>query len=308
MKPALLMIGLGLLLCGEEARSEPEKMGEIFRDSDPESLEFSESLAQAEEERKISEEAKRHEEEVRSKTMSFFQAIAEGQTRAVCLMLNAGFDPDSDLPWPVPQEFVKQFDDHLVRYYVSSERGFTALMLATCLGNEVFVRILLAAGATPNKMTKRHKTFALWLAGKYGHLEIMRLLMRIGPEDPSRFLKVVVDLDAQRATLYRHNQLVMEMPISSGKRSHPTPTGQYLVTNKYKMWKSTLYHAKMPNFLRLSCGDFGLHAGHLPGYPASHGCIRLPSEMAKALFEIVPGGTLVEIVDSGSPASFVGTD
>jgi hypothetical protein len=179
-------------------------------------------------------------------------------------------------------------------------------MLATCLGNEAFVRILLAAGATPNKMTKRHKTFALWLAGKYGHLEIMRLLMRIGPEDPSRFLKIIVDLDFQRATLYRHGRLVMEMPVSSGKKSHPTPVGRYLVTNKYKMWKSTLYHAKMPNFLRLSCGDFGLHAGVLPGYPASHGCIRLQPEMAKALFEAVPEGTMVEVV--GSQTSLAGVD
>lgn len=132
--------------------------------------------------------------------------------------------------------------------------------------------------------------------------------MRIGPEDPSRFLKIVVDLGSQRATLYRRNQLVMEMPISSGKKSHPTPTGQFLVTNKYKMWKSTLYHAKMPNFLRLSCGDFGLHAGNLPGYPASHGCIRLPSEMSKALFELAPEGTLVEILDAGSATSFAGVD
>ncbi len=295
------MIGFGLLLWGEGARSEPEGLLGSSLSSDLGSLDSAEGMAQA-------EETKSLEEEARAETLAFFQAIAEGQTRVVCLMLNAGFDPDAELPWPVPQGFTKQFEDGLIRYYVSSERGFTALMLATCLGNEVFVRILLAAGATPNKMTKRHKTFALWLAGKYGHLEIMRLLMRIGPEDPSRFLKIVVDLGSQRATLYRRNQLVMEMPISSGKKSHPTPTGQFLVTNKYKMWKSTLYHAKMPNFLRLSCGDFGLHAGNLPGYPASHGCIRLPSEMSKALFELAPEGTLVEILDAGSATSFAGVD
>ncbi len=302
------MVGLGFFLWGLEARCEPAEHGEILSPSGLEILEFVESRDQAEEESQLAEEDRREKEEAGVKTMAFFQAIATGRTRDVCLMLNAGFDPDAELPWPVPEEFVTQFEDELVRYYVSGERGFTALMLATCLGNEAFVRILLAAGATPNKMTKRHKTFALWLAGKYGHLEIMRLLMRIGPEDPSRFLKIVVDLDAQLATLYRHNQRIMEMPISSGRKSHPTPTGRYLVTNKYRMWKSTLYHAKMPNFLRLSCGDFGLHAGYLPGYPASHGCIRLPSEMSKALFEMVREGTLVEIIDSSRPAGLVGVE
>ena len=306
MKLALLIIGLSFLLWEQEARCEAEFPAAIPLSSDLESLESAEVLEQAE--RRMMEETKRLEEEQRAKTMVFFQAIADGQTRVVCLMLNAGFDPDAEMPWPVSREFVKQFEDHLIRYYVSSERGFTALMLATCLGNEAFVRILLSAGATPNKMTKRHKTFALWLAGKYGHLEIMRLLMRIGPEDPLRLLKIAVDLDSQRASLYRRNQLVMEIPISSGKKSHPTPTGQFLITNKYKMWRSTLYQAKMPNFLRLSCGDFGLHAGHLPGYAASHGCIRLPSEMAKALFEIVPEGTLVEIMDGSSPTTFVGVE
>ena len=298
------MIVLGLLLVAGSVRSEQEAAPVSPVPAGPVVL-ATEGSGEAE--RLMAEEAIRLEE-ARAKTQAFFQAIAGGQTRTVCLMLNAGFDPDCELPWPVPAEFVAQFEDRLIRYYVSSERGFTGLMLATCLGNEAFVRILLAAGATPNKMTKRHKTFALWLAGKYGHLEIMRLLMRIGPEDPSRFLKIVVDLGTQRATVYRHGSLVMEMPISSGRKSHPTPTGRYLVTNKYRMWKSTLYHAKMPNFLRLSCGDFGLHAGHLPGYPASHGCIRLPSEMAKALFELVPEGTLVEIVDSSSPGTFVGVE
>jgi lipoprotein-anchoring transpeptidase ErfK/SrfK len=70
------------------------------------------------------------------------------------------------------------------------------------------------------------------------------------------------------------------------------------VTHKYRHWKSTLYEdAPMPYFMRLSCRDFGLHAGVLPGYPASHGCIRLPEAKAAAFFAKVDVGTLVEIVD-----------
>ena len=57
-----------------------------------------------------------------------------------------------------------------------------------------------------------------------------------------------------------------------------------------------MYHnASMPFFLRLSCSTVGLHAGVLPGYPASHGCVRLPSEVAKKLFQIIPRGTTVVI-------------
>ena len=70
-----------------------------------------------------------------------------------------------------------------------------------------------------------------------------------------------------------------------------------MVTDKYKDWKSTIYPAKMPFFLRLSCKDFGMHAGVLPGYPASHGCVRLPEQIAKLMYEKVSVGTPVTIGD-----------
>jgi len=235
------------------------------------------------------------QEEVIARQVEFFKAIAASDKDRLCTMLNQGMDPNVELPRPVPEEFVRRFEDPHLAYYVGREPGFTALMLASAMGNEVFVKILLMAGASPNKVTRRHKTFALWLAGKAGHIEIMRCLMGIGRDHEARLFRISIDLENQRATLYRRDQLVFETPISSGRKSHPTPTGRYLITNKYPMWKSTLYHAKMPHFLRLSCGDFGLHAGVLPGHPASHGCIRLPTEKAKELFAMVPVGTLVEI-------------
>ena len=85
--------------------------------------------------------------------------------------------------------------------------------------------------------------------------------------------------------------------VSSGKREKPTPPGKYVVTQKYPDWRSTLYHnASMPFFLRLSCSPVGLHAGVIPGYPASHGCVRLPREVAQKLFTMIPKGTVVEIL------------
>ncbi len=235
------------------------------------------------------------EAQERAGVMEFFSAIARNDKAALCRLLNQGLDPDVTLPTPVPREFVRQFPDELTAYYVGREQGVTGLMLATLQRNEVFVKILLLAGADPWKMTKRHKTFALWLAGKTQQVGIMRLLMGIEPDSEAARTRVEIDLGAQRATVWRDDKIEMVTEISSGRKSRPTPTGQFLVTDKYRMWKSTLYHAKMPYFLRLSCGDFGLHAGYLPGYPASHGCIRLPEDVARKLFTSLPVGTLVDI-------------
>jgi len=249
--------------------------------------------AHLQEERGLAEA--RQLEDERPRLMNFFEAIAANDRDTLCKMLNEGMDPNAELPVPVPVAFQKRFTDENLRYYVASEKGFTALMLATALGNHKFVNILLSAGADPWKLTKRHKTYALWLAAKYKHIEIMRSLMRIGPNHESQAFRITIKLTEQKALLWRNGKIELMTPISSGTRSHPTPRGRYLITNKYRYWKSTLYPAEMPFFLRLSCGDFGLHMGRLPGYPASHGCIRLPERSARRLYASVPIGTLVEI-------------
>jgi len=246
-----------------------------------------------EEELRLAEARQVQEEERRR--MSFFEAIAGNDEDTLCKMLDEGMDPNADLPVPVPLAFQKRFTDGRLRYYLSSEKGFTALMLATALGNHTFVKILLRAGADPWKLTRKHKTYALWLAAKYQNVEIMRSLMGIGPNHESHAFRITINLSEQNAFLWRNGKIELVTPISSGTRSHPTPKGRYLVTNKYRYWKSTLYPAEMPFFLRLSCGDFGLHMGSLPGYPASHGCIRLPERSARRLYSSVPIGTLVEI-------------
>jgi hypothetical protein len=233
--------------------------------------------------------------EDRRQRMRFFEAIAANDKPALSRMLEEGMDPNAELPLPIPIEFQNRFSDRVLRYYVSGEEGFTGLMLATALRNHAFVKLLLQAGANPLKLTKRHKTFALWLAAKQNDIEIMRSLMGIGPDHESQAFRITIDLLSQTASLWRNGKIILSTPISSGRRTHPTPRGRFLVTNKYRHWKSTLYPAKMPFFLRLSCGDFGLHMGPLPGYPASHGCIRLPAKSARRLYASVPIGTLVEI-------------
>jgi len=241
------------------------------------------------------EEAARREAEERAARMRFFTAIADNNRQAVSEALTAGMDPNVSLPVPVDPAFVKRFTDERLNYYLTREQNFTGLMLATSLGNLQIVRDLLLAGADPYRMTKKHRTYALWLAAKYQHIEIMRSLMGIGPEHEAMTWNIEIDLSQQKAWVWHEGKIVLSMPISSGRKSHPTARGEYLVTDKYRTWKSTLYDAKMPYFLRLSCGDFGLHEGVLPGYPASHGCIRLPGKAAKELFQTVPIGTMVVI-------------
>lgn len=110
--------------------------------------------------------------------------------------------------------------------------------------------------------------------------------------------EVVVSLALQRAYVYRGEMLVGVASVSTGKRGKATPTGDYTVLQKARWHRSNLYsNAPMPFMQRLTWDGIALHAGHNPGYPASHGCIRLPPEFARALFDVVPMGARVTVAD-----------
>jgi hypothetical protein len=115
---------------------------------------------------------------------------------------------------------------------------------------------------------------------------------KIAPTGP---ILVYVDLGRQRATVYRNGVRVAVSTISSGKTGHSTPTGVFTILQKAKDHRSRTYdNAPMPYMQRLTWKGVALHAGNLPGYPASHGCVRLPLEFAKILFDNMPmGGTVV---------------
>lgn len=119
--------------------------------------------------------------------------------------------------------------------------------------------------------------------------------MLIGDSPSPEKLRVQISLGAQRASLIRDGVSIYSTDISSGRTGFSTPTGEFVVTDKHAAHMSTIYKASMPFFMRLNCRDFGMHQGQLPGYPASHGCIRLPSGAATRLFKEVPVGTLVSI-------------
>lgn len=142
--------------------------------------------------------------------------------------------------------------------------------------------------------------------------------------------RMVVDLSKQELRYYKGDQLVGLSPIASGTRSHPTPTGSFRVMEKDLHHRSSCYGdyvypdgtvaagdidcrkdakpagsrylgASMRWFMRIN-GPVGMHEGWLPGLPASHGCIRLPTQMAEIFFRETPVGTPVQVVGSGSHA------
>src|SRR3954451_19989812 len=120
---------------------------------------------------------------------------------------------------------------------------------------------------------------------------------------PSGPVHVYVDLPRQRATVYRNGVRIGVSTISSGKEGHETPTGVFTILEKNVVHHSKTYDdASMPFQQRLTWMGVAMHAGNLPGFPASHGCVRLPMEFAKKLFTVTPmGGTVVIAGGSEDP-------
>jgi lipoprotein-anchoring transpeptidase ErfK/SrfK len=136
--------------------------------------------------------------------------------------------------------------------------------------------------------------------------------------------RVVVSLSKQRAYLLMGEQVVVDSPISSGKRGHTSPSGRFSVRERDPNHHSSIYGdfvdsagrtvragvsakidaapsgthfvgAAMKWFMRLTDEGVGMHVGILPGYPASHGCIRMPGEAAKLFYDHVKVGTPVTV-------------
>ena len=102
------------------------------------------------------------------------------------------------------------------------------------------------------------------------------------PSGPSL---VVVNLATQRLAMFRGGMPIGASTVSSGKAGHETPTGVFTILQKNaKHFSKTYNNAPMPNMQRLTWKGIALHAGNLPGYPASHGCVRLPLQFSKLLF------------------------
>jgi hypothetical protein len=113
---------------------------------------------------------------------------------------------------------------------------------------------------------------------------------------PAGPLVMVISLDEQLAYVYRNGLRIGVSTVSTGKKGRETPTGVFTILQKQVEHYSTLYDsAPMPYMQRLTWDGVALHAGHLPGYPASHGCVRMPYEFARLLYEITNFGMTVVV-------------
>ena len=112
-------------------------------------------------------------------------------------------------------------------------------------------------------------------------------------------LLITVSIAKQQLTLYDRGVAIAQSPVSSGTVSHPTPTGVFSVLQKQYFHRSNMYSsAPMPYMQRITWAGVALHAGELPGYPASHGCIRLPENFAIRLWGTTQPGVRVIVTQN----------
>ncbi|MGA7390497.1 MAG: L,D-transpeptidase [Pseudolabrys sp.] len=113
---------------------------------------------------------------------------------------------------------------------------------------------------------------------------------------PKGPLQIIISIADQRISLYDSGALIARSSVSTGVEGHPTPLGVFSVISKQKWHRSNIYSAApMPYMQRITWSGIALHAGDLPGYPASHGCIRLTNDFAIRLWHLTKRGTRVII-------------
>jgi lipoprotein-anchoring transpeptidase ErfK/SrfK len=194
-----------------------------------------------------------------------------------------------------------------------------ALVLAVFFCGHVWAQ--QQAGATP--APKKQKKASELIRKQEPPKVHPRVLEKATPENVS----ISISLGKQRAFFFVGEEIAIDTPISSGKRAGMTPKGTFKITQKNKDHRSNIYGdfvsartgkvvrsgvstkidsapsgtiyrgAPMRWFMRLTDTGIGMHTGILPGYPASHGCVRLPDEIARLFFENAPSGTVVTIGD-----------
>ncbi|WP_411826646.1 ankyrin repeat domain-containing protein [Luteolibacter sp. AS25] len=221
-------------------------------------------------------------------------AIVTGNAEAVRELLAAGADPNAPIVTPVRSSFLRHVRSKDMKWYLSRDRNITPIMLAANTGNLATARYLLDAGAKKNTYTRVNYTWPINFASRRSDVPMMRLLLGQDPHNVQRH--IVLSLSEQRARVFNGNgDEIFTTRVSSGKSGYRTRQGEFVITDKHRHHNSTIYGSSMPYFQRLSCSDFGFHYGNVPGYPASHGCIRIPMSSAKTLFAMTKVGDTVTI-------------
>ena len=115
--------------------------------------------------------------------------------------------------------------------------------------------------------------------------------------DTAEPVSIVINIGEQRAYVYRGEQLIAASSVSTGKDGKDTPSGTFAILQKKVDHRSNLYDAApMPFMQRLTWDGVAIHAGRNPGFPASHGCIRVPAAFARKLYDVTTVGTQVIVI------------
>jgi hypothetical protein len=133
------------------------------------------------------------------------------------------------------------------------------------------------------------------------------------PRQAGEAIMAVVSIKSQKVTIYDADGWILSAPVSTGIKGRETPSGVFAVVEKKKDHRSNMYDdAWMPNMLRITWNGIALHGGPLPGYPASHGCVRMPFGFAEKLFDRIRMNTRIiispndaEPVEFSHPSLFV---
>jgi lipoprotein-anchoring transpeptidase ErfK/SrfK len=133
------------------------------------------------------------------------------------------------------------------------------------------------------------------------------------PRQAGEALMAIVSIKSQKVTIYDADGWILSAPVSTGTKGRETPAGIFAIVEKNKDHRSNMYDdAWMPNMLRITWNGIALHGGPLPGYPASHGCVRMPFGFAEKLFDKMRMNTRIiispndaEPVEFSHPALFV---
>jgi ankyrin repeat protein len=220
-------------------------------------------------------------------------AIASDDTPLFQALLAGGSDPNLVIPKTAEKQFTDLLKSKYLKMYIEADGGVNILMLAAGLGKTDYVRALLDAGANRNQHTTREKMIPLYFAAWTENWQCVQMLLGGGPQPEQ--LRVEISLAKQHMVVIKDGATVFETKVSTGRNGFTTKPGYYVITDKDRDHRSTIYKCPMPYFMRLSCRDFGMHEGVVQPYPASHGCIRLPGDAAKKLFVDLPIGTVVSI-------------
>lgn len=153
---------------------------------------------------------------------------------------------------------------------------------------------------TPSAQPRRQRNTRKNSAGKHVATEKETGAKPQGP------LIIAVSIDKQKVRIYDSNGLFAESPVSTGMKGHSTPMGVFSIIQKHKFHHSNIYSgAPMPYMQRITWSGVAMHAGVLPGYPASHGCIRMPMAFAVKMWNWTKMGARVVVTPGEmTPASF----